>query len=307
VILGVLAVLIGLVLLAKAADEFVEGAARLAYHFNLSAVVVGAVVIGFGTSAPEMLVSGIAAGQGKVDLAIGNVTGSNIANLTLVLGVAAILGTIHVGRETLIRESPMSFAAVALFALAVQGGISRAEGLLLTLALVVAIGTAIVGARKTGGEPPEQSGFVVSREVIRTGIGLVFTVLGAQILVFGATRVAEELDLTGGFVGLTVVAIGTSVPELVTAAAAARKGQTDLIVGNLLGSNIFNSLAVGGLIGFIGPGTVQDTALTGTPMWIMVAVAATILITITMGRKVVKFEGIILVLAFLAIVPFLPR
>jgi len=307
VILGVLAVVIGLVLLAKAADEFVEGAARLAYHFNLSAVVVGAVVIGFGTSAPEMLVSGIAAGRGEVDIAIGNVTGSNIANLTLVLGVAAILGTIHVGRETLIREGPMSFAAVALFALAVQGGVSVTEALLLTVALVVAIGTAIIGARGTGSEPPEQSGFVVRREVVRTGVGLVFTVLGAQILVFGAEEVAKALDLTGGFVGLTVIAIGTSVPELVTAAAAARKGQTDLIIGNLLGSNIFNSLAVGGLIGFVGPGTVQDSALTGSPMWIMVGVAAAILIVTTTGRKLAKVEGIILVLGFFAILPFLPR
>lgn len=306
-IVGIAVLLVGLVVLTKAADEFVEGAAGLAFHYNLSSVVVGAVVIGFGTSAPEMLVSALAAGQGDVDIGIGNVAGSNIANLTLVLGAAAIIRTIPIGRETLLREGPMSFAAVALFALAVQNGISVTEGVLLVVALVVAIGTAILGARKTGDEPRDPSDFSVRSNVVKTAVGLIFTVAGAQAVVWGATHLADEFGLAGGFVGLTLVAVGTSLPELVTAIASAKRNETDLIIGNLLGSNIFNSLAVGGIIGFVGPGVVQDDALTGTPMWMMVGVAATILVLIVTGRRVVKVEGILLILAFFAFLPFLPR
>ena len=306
-ILGIVTLVVGLVVLAKAADQFVEGAAKVAYHFNLSTVVVGAVVIGFGTSAPEMLVSGIAAAQGDVDIAIGNVAGSNIANVTLVLGVAAILGTIPIGRGILMREGPISFASVALFALLVQSGITRPEAVLLFVALVVAVGAAVLSARQVETDRTDQSKIAIKPELARTAVGLVFTVAGAQLLVFGAMRVATELDITGGFVGLTIVAVGTSLPELVTAAAASRKGEPGLVVGNLLGSNVFNSLAVGSLIGFISPGIVNDTALTGTPMWMMVGVAAAIIVLFATGRRVVRVEGVFLVLAFFAFLPFLPR
>jgi cation:H+ antiporter len=148
---------------------------------------------------------------------------------------------------------------------------------------------------------------MVRTEVARTGAGLVFTVVGAQAVVVGATRIADALDLAGGFVGLTIVAVGTSLPELATALTAARRGETDLVIGNLLGSNIFNSLAVGGIIGFVGPGVVQDEALTGTPMWIMVGVSAAVLVVIVTGRRVVRWEGILLLAAFIAFLLFLPR
>lgn len=306
-ILGVVALVMGLVVLTKAADEFVEGSVALAYHYRMSTVVVGAVIIGFGTSAPEMLVSAIAAAGGDVDIGIGNVAGSNIANLTLVLGATAAITTIPIGRETVLREGPMSFAAVVLFAFAVQDGVSFGEAGLLALGLGVAIGAAVLGARTTGGEPQDPDRFRVRTEVARTGAGLVFTVVGAQAVVVGATRIADALDLAGGFVGLTIVAVGTSLPELATALTAARRGETDLVIGNLLGSNIFNSLAVGGIIGFVGPGVVQDEALTGTPMWMMVGVSAAVLVVIVTGRRVVRWEGILLLAAFIAFLPFLPR
>ena len=306
-ILGVVTLVVGLVLLARAADEFVEGAAKVVFHFSLSPVVVGAVIIGFGTSAPEMLVSGIAAAQGDVDIAIGNVAGSNIANLTLVLGVAAMLGTIPIGRRILLRDGPISFASIALFALLVQGGITRPEAVLLFVALVVAVAAAVLSARQVETDRTGRSEIAIRTELVRTAIGLVFTVAGAQLLVFGATRIATELDVSGGFVGLTIVAVGTSLPELVTAAAASRKGEPGLVVGNLLGSNVFNSLAVGSLIGFISPGIVHDTALTGTPMWMMVGVAAAIIVLFAAGRRVDRVQGVVLVLAFFAFLPFLPR
>ncbi len=306
-ILGVVALVMGLVVLTKAADEFVEGAVALAYHYRMSTVVVGAVIIGFGTSAPEMLVSAFAAAGGDVDIGIGNVAGSNIANLTLVLGATAAITTIPIGRETVLREGPMSFAAVVLFAFAVQDGVSFGEAGLLALGLSVAIGAAVLGARTTGGEPQDPDRFMVRTEVARTGAGLVFTVVGAQAVVVGATRIADALDLAGGFVGLTIVAVGTSLPELATALTAARRGETDLVIGNLLGSNIFNSLAVGGIIGFVGPGVVQDEALTGTPMWMMVGVSAAVLVVIVTGRRVVRWEGILLLAAFIAFLLFLPR
>ncbi len=244
----------GIALLSFAADAFVEGAAKLATILNVSPIVIGAVVIGFGTSAPEMLVSAVAAAGGDVDLGLGNVIGSNIANLSLVLGSAALIVPIAVAKDVLKREARMATLAAIVFALAVYRGIEPWEGIVLFLLLVAAIYWVI----RSGNAPPidefveEGDPASIGAESIRTIIGLIGTVGGAWILVQGATDLAVEFGFNKGFVGVTLVAIGTSLPELVTTIAAARQGSTDLIVGNLLGSNLFNSLAVGAVIGFFG-------------------------------------------------------
>jgi len=304
-------VLAGIALLSYAADEFVVGAARIAVKFNVSAVVVGAVIIGFGTSLPEMLVSGVASSQGDPELGIGNVIGSNVANLSLVLGVAALIAAIPVGIATLRRELPLSVGSVIFFALLVQGGLTRTEGLVLAMGLAAIMGYLLMQANTSDvdlsdemediGDPTE---ILASTEWVRTMLGLIGTVVGAWLLVEGATTLADKFGLSGGFVGLTLVAIGTSLPELVTAVAAVRKGHTDLIVGNLLGSNIFNSLAVGAVVGITGPKQVDDAALTGTAVLIMIGVAVFAGLFMVTDRKVVRWEAAALLVGYLVAMPF---
>ncbi|MEQ8716199.1 MAG: calcium/sodium antiporter [Acidimicrobiales bacterium] len=311
-VLPVVFVLIGVVLLAKAADEFVVGAATMAIKLRISPVVIGAVIVGFGTSLPEMLVSGLAAGRGDRDLGVGNVIGSNVANLSLVLGVAALIMAIPVDRATMRREAPLSLLSVGLFALLVQDGFERWEGVVLAVALVTAL-FIILRAEVAGGDPiveqleelPLEEDKPVRVVLFRTFLGLAGTVLGAQLLVEGALDIAEEVGLGAGFVGLTLVAIGTSLPELVTAVIAARKGETGLIVGNLLGSNLFNSLAVGAVIGLIGPGPLIDSNLAGLATWIMVGVSVAGALFMFTGLKVVRWEAALLLVVYVATIPFL--
>lgn len=309
-VVAVLFVLIGIALLSYAADEFVAGAARIAVKFNVSAVVVGAVIIGFGTSLPEMLVSGVASAGGDQELGVGNVIGSNVANLSLVLGIAALITAIPVGLSTLRRELPISVGSVLTFALLVQGGLSRTEGLVLLIGLVGVLGYLFRQAATGDGDLSEElddigdpDDIVPSTEWVRTILGLGGTVLGAWLLVDGALEVADRFGLSGGFVGLTLVAIGTSLPELVTAVVAVRKGHTDLIIGNLLGSNIFNSLAVGAVIGVFGPGPMNDLALTGTAVIIMIGIAIFAGLFMLTDRKVVRWEAAALLAAYLLTMP----
>ncbi len=312
--LSLLGIVGGLVLLTYAADHFVMGAARTSAALKVSPVIIGAVVIGFGTSAPEMVVSGIAASRGELDIAVGNIIGSNVANLSLVLGVAALAATIVVGSETLRREAPLSLAAVLLFAGTVQGGLSRAEGVLLLVALVVALGYILVSSRAEDNDEltgevaeylDEEHEHPLSRELGRAVLGLLGTLAAAQILVSSATTIADEVGLAKGFVGLTIVAIGTSLPELATSLQAARKNETDLIVGNLLGSNIFNSLAVGGLAGLLGPGPLEDPNLAGLAVIMMTVVAIGATLFMATGRRVTKGEGVALLAIYVAMVPLL--
>jgi cation:H+ antiporter len=269
VVVSILASVLGLVLLAKAADQLVAGAARLAALWRVPPIVIGALIIGFGTSAPELMVSGLAAAGGDIGLAIGNVVGSNIANLSLVLGLAALLVPVAVASGVVRREMPLSAAAAAVFAVLVWNGLTPIDGVVLAAGLVAAVAITLRGTRT--GSDAELAGEVseylaeedgaptrVGGEVARTLLGLALTLLGAQLLVSGATDIASDLGLSEGFVGLTLVAVGTSLPELVTAIAAARRGEDELIVGNLVGSDILNSLAVGAVIALVGPGALDD-------------------------------------------------
>lgn len=313
VIIALIAVLIGLVLLTKAADAFVAGAARLSAALKVPPVIIGAVVVGFGTSAPEMVVSGIASTQGKLDIAVGNIIGSNVANLTLVLGIAALICVMHVDSSVLRREAPLSAASVVLFAILVQNGLERWEGLVLLAALGGALGILFFGSREGSeeliGEVDEflddDAGISVGRESLRTLIGLVGVMAGAQLTVWGASEIAAELGLGEGFIALTLVALGTSLPELVTAIAAARKQEDELIIGNLLGSNIFNSLAVGATAGLLGPGKLEDPNLAGLGTAFMLIVAMGAWIFMISGRRVTRNEAVGLLAVYALAVPLL--
>lgn len=328
--LDVLLVVAGLVVLARASDMFVVGAARLASDLGVSPVVVGAVVVGFGTSVPELLVSGLAASRGELDVALGNVIGSNLANLTLVLGIGGILARPETVPRVLRLEAPLSFAAVVALAIAVQDGLTRVEGLVLVAAVVVAVAAMVrfteepdttladilaeeelleeieelIDEGEAGAAPPP--GLTeprVRRDISRTLLGLLLTVTGAQLLVVGATSIAEDLGLSGGFVGLTLVAVGTSLPELVTAVQSARRGETALLIGNVLGSNVFNSLAVAGAAGLIGPAVIDDPALTTLAAGSMVLVAALAWAFLAVGRHLERWQALVLLGVYAATIP----
>ena len=300
-ILGLIFAVAGLIVLAFAADYFVAGAARLAVFYKVSPVVIGAVLIGFGTSAPEMVVSGIAAGQGDLDIGVGNIIGSNVANISLVLAAAAVVRTIPVDSAMLRREVPISVASVLVFALLVQGEITRFEGgvfagLILAFLVFVLRSSSSTDGSFAGdiGDFVGDEPVVVEKAATRALVGLAFVVVSSYFIVDGAERVANALELSGGFVGFTLVALGTSAPELVTSVQAARQGETELLVGNLLGSNVFNSLAVGGIIGLVGPGPVLDTTLAETGSVLMVVIVITSAVFMIIGGSVGRNKAFVL-------------
>lgn len=315
-LLTVTALVAGVAILAWASDHFVLGAARVALLRKVSTLMVGVVIVGFGTSAPEMLVSVLAVVDGESAVAIGNVVGSNLANLSLLLGIGAILIPLTVESGAVRREAPIVVAATAMFGLAVQGGISRWEG----IGLLVFMGASLaVVARRAGtttrpeddpigvdvAELAQAAEHRLAYEVVRLVLGLVGTIASAQLLLWAALRLAVETGLSNGFVGLTLVAVGTSLPELVTVVQSARRSETDLIVGNLLGSNLFNALAVGGVIGVIGAPAVDDRSLTVVATGAAFGVAVIALVTMITGHTVNRIEGIGLIMLYLVTIPLL--
>ena len=316
-LLTVLAIVLGVALLAYAADQFVLGAARVALIRNISPMVVGVVIIGFGTSSPELLVSAIAAVGGQPEIAVGNVVGSNIANLSLLLGVGAVIVPLTVASGTVRREAPITVGAMVAFAWAVQGGgVEWWEGVAMLVALAAAIWAVTTASAASSGVTPDPLGaeteeladvahHSLRREGIRLVLGLLGTVAGAQLLLWGAIDVADRIGLAEGFVGATLVAIGTSLPELVTVIQSARRRETDLIVGNLLGSNMFNALGVGGVLGLIGSSGLDAPALTGFAVIAAIVVAAVAWLAMATRHTIGRVEGIMLVIVYAALVPLL--
>lgn len=302
----------GLVLLTAGADRFVLAAARLSRVWGLSPILIGALVVGMGTSAPEFLVSVVAAAGGGLDLAVGNVIGSNVANLSLVLGATALVAPLAGHIRTLRREGLLMAAAVALLVgLTWNRSLTTVEGVILIGAMLGAATLLVRWARLD----VEDTATVIAEldemtydagrpnprfEIIVGIVALIATLGGAEMLVRGAQTIARELNLSEGFIGLTVVAFGTSLPELATALAAARRREHDLVVGNLLGSNLFNSLAVAGGAAVIGGGAL--TAEFSTGLLFMLGVAAFAGILTATGNKLVRWEGLALIAVYLAFV-----
>ncbi len=308
------AILVGLALLIWSADLFVDGASSIARNMGISPLIVGIVVIGLGTSAPEMLVSGVAAFQGNPGLGIGNAIGSNITNITLVLGFTAILYVLPVHSSLLKKELPLVLAtAVLAWVLLVDGYFSRLDGIILIITLVIVFGWMIISAKNqvTQHDPlidetleylPEK--LENKKAIIWTMGGLVLLLVSSNILVWGASNVASEMGISDLVIGLTIVAIGTSLPELAATISSARKGETDLAVGNIVGSNLFNTLAVLAIPGLVQPLTVPDGVL-GRDMPIMIGLTILLLIFSFGCFKNSRFninrsKGIVLLLLFVA-------
>lgn len=270
-------------------------------------------IVGFGTSTPELLVSTLAAAGGNTAIAVGNIVGSNIANLSLLLGVGAVITPIVVASSTVRREAPITVGAMMVFAWFVRDGLGPLEGLALLGGLAAVMAVILRGTRDGVRDPigsdlvdlVDVPGHRMSIELARTSGGLLGTLVGAQVLLWGAVEVASGLGLDEGFVGATLVAVGTSLPELTTVVQSARRSETDLLVGNLLGSNLFNALAVGGVVALVGGSTAGEDASVVTAALIAVAVAAIAWLAMRTGRTIRRWEGIALVAAYAAAVPLI--
>ncbi|NND04336.1 MAG: sodium:calcium antiporter [Acidimicrobiia bacterium] len=295
-------VVVGLIVLVVASDRVVVSAVRISLSLGVSTVLIGALIVGLGTSIPELLVSSIAAAQGSLDVAAANVVGSNAANVTLVLGAAALMAPVAVGGAILRRETPLMLAAVAALAVVIfDDRVSRIEAGGLLVGLVIALGLLILWSRGNPPEVDEDEETVASRpavEFVYGLIGIAATVAGAKVLLDGALDIGARLDWPATFLGL-LLGVGTSLPELATAVAAARRKESDLILGNVIGSNIFNSLAVAGTAGLVGPGLLAD--FDGVAIWGMLAAVGIAAAAMVTGRKISRLEGLLLLGVFVGL------
>ena len=299
-LIAIVSLLLGLFVLLKAGDVFVNGAVSLAKSLKMSSVVVGAIVLGFGTSAPELVVSTIAASQGNPSLGVGNIVGSNVANLSLVLGVAALVTPIALSSSVIRRQAPLSIAAVFIFALTVvDGELTRLDGVILLILLLIAM-LILIKTPAEAEQPNSVADQSLARSLTFSLLGLGGVLAGAQLAVSGATTLADKWGLSGGFVGFSIVALGTSLPELVTAVAAARKKEAGLIVGNLFGSNLFNGLAGGAAIGLVNAGPIGDAKLTGGGLLAMLGAVAVAYLQGARKRRVGKIDALLLLAIYLA-------
>ncbi|MHC4158918.1 MAG: calcium/sodium antiporter [Planctomycetota bacterium] len=309
--LAIILLLGGLVILWKSAELLVSGAVALAQLLGVSPLVIGLTVVAMGTSAPEVAASIAAAVRGVGDVAIGNVYGSNIANLALVGGLAALIRPIKVQLRTLKREIPaMILVALLLWPVLQNLSLSRPEGIILLAVFAALILFTVYSARKdTAAEPPTQAPSseirAPKKSVLFVLIGLVGLALGADITVRGAVFIGERIGLSNAVIGLTIIAIGTSLPELATCIAASVKAQHDISVGTLLGSNIFNALLALGAAGVIRPFDVVQR-LAGTDYWIMVVVSVGFAAAAIIGRRTIKrLSGALLLTGYLAYITYL--
>ncbi|HSJ71732.1 MAG TPA: sodium:calcium antiporter [Acidimicrobiia bacterium] len=300
--LDIIRLVAGLIILIVAADRLVIAAVRVARLLNVSVVIIGAVIVGFGTSVPEFVVSGLAASQGNTSLAMSNVVASNTANVGIVLGLSALLATVSTKHRVIRREGLLMFVSVAVLAVMLAGSYAgRVEGFFLVGGMAVALGLLVRWSRDDpeavgeGIEGIDTDGSSVAVEVIYGSVALVATVVAGQQLLLGVEGIGMELGFSMVFMGM-ITGVGTSLPELSAALAGARRGHSDLVLGNVLGSNIFNSLGVAGVAAIVGPGSIIGVS------WIliglMLTVAAIAGVFAFTGQVITRIEGLVLISMF---------
>ena len=289
-ILAIVAVIVGLAVLVWSADKFVDGAVGVAEFCGMSTLLIGMVIVGFGTSAPELTVSAISAAQGNPELALGNAYGSNIANIALILGATALISPILMQRSVLRGDLPILLAVSVLSIILVwDGSVARWNGILLLAVFAAAMAYSIhrelkkakleksesLPGNADSAEPKKVS---LGKSVFWLVLGLVLLVVSSRALVWGAVEIARTLGVSDLLIGLTIVAIGTSLPELASSIAAARKGENDIALGNIIGSNLFNTLAVVGLAAIVSPMDAIEKAVTYRDMPLMIALTVALIV-----------------------------
>ena len=312
IILAVICLVLGLLVLWKCAELLVTGAVGLAQHLGISPLIIGLTVVAMGTSAPEVAASIAAAARNAGDVAIGNVYGSNIANLALVGGLCALITPISIKKRMLQREIPvMLLVALLLWPVLHDLYLSRPEGLtLLGVFAVLILLTVYVARRQAANSSGDKRNTQYTirdtkKSLLFVVVGLVGLALGADMAVWGAVFIGERIGLSKAVIGLTIIAIGTSLPELVTCVVAAVKGHNDISIGNLVGSNVFNTLLVTGTAGVIRPFAVGQR-LAGVDYWVMIIVSGGFVSVALLGRRVIgRVGGVILLCAYIGYMVYL--
>ncbi len=297
IVVNILLLLVGFVLLVKGADFFVDGAASLAKKLGIPGLVVGLTIVAMGTGAPELAVSVSASIKGANSLAVSNVIGSDIFNLLVVLGVCAVIKPLGVTKDILRRDYPVSIAAMLIFfvmLISAGGSLGRIPALVLLLLMIGYLVWTVAAALKNKTKDKEQKApFKWWKCAIFIVLGIAAIVFGGNIVVDNASALGRAAGMSETLVGLTICAIGTSLPELVTSIAAARKGETDMAIGNVVGSNIMNVLMILGISGVITPIVIDPSALTETLIdcGIYIAVCALAYVFCLTSKKITRLEG----------------
>ena len=312
-LLFTLAIILGLVLLIWSADKFIEGAASTANHLGMPPLLIGILVVGFGTSAPEMVVSAIAALEGNSSLALGNALGSNIVNIALILGATALISPIIVESTIIKKEMPLLMLIVVLIGyMLIDNTLTMLEGIILLTGFFLLIAwSVIMGLKNKRDALAKEVNAELKIHAMSLGtsllwllIGLVVLVLSSRLLVWGAVGVAKDLGISDLIIGLTIVALGTSLPELASSIIAARKGEHDIAIGNIVGSNMFNILAVIGIATVIQPIETIEAEIFSRD-WSIMAALTFILFLMAFNLKktngcITRLKGAVLLCSYIA-------
>ena len=288
---------LGFVMLVKGSDWFVDGAAGIAAKFRIPQIIIGLTIVAMGTSAPEAAVSITAATAGSADITVGNVVGSNIMNVLVILGLACAIVPIAVGKSTLKIDIPFMIAISAIFLLlGWDGTITRIDGLVLVALFAGYIGYMIWEAIHSNEDGDEIKDMPIWKLLLSTVIGMALIIFGADVAVDAATKLAQIFGMSERFIGLTVVALGTSLPELFTSVTAARKGNADIAIGNIVGSNIFNILFVVGLSSMV----INVPFAANFRIDMLVAIAACVFIWLAAlkSKKLARWAGFTMLLGY---------
>lgn len=303
---GIIFVVIGVALVLWGADRLTDGATSLAQRMNIPQIVIGLTVVAMGTSMPEFFVSLVSAVKGTPDLAVGNVVGSNIFNTMLIVGISAAVAPMAISRSTVKKDIP--FAVVSTLMLAVMcmdGNISRMDAGILSAAFVIFMIYTLRLAKKGGVavEDGNKEDLSVVMSVVFVIVGLACLIGGSNLFVNGASAIARALDVSDAVIGLTVVAMGTSLPELATSVVAARKGRSAMAIGNVIGSNVFNILMILGVTGLISPMHIEG--ITTTDMLVMLAGVVLLWLFSFTKYMIARWEGVVLTLLFCGYITWL--
>ncbi|MBA6419806.1 calcium/sodium antiporter [Pseudomonas neustonica] len=315
--LALAAVVAGLALLVWSADRFVDGASATANHAGMPPLLIGMLIIGFGTSAPEMVVSALAAGQGNPGLALGNAFGSNITNIALIIGLVAVISPIKVHSQVVRKELPILLGITLLVGYQlIDGFLSRTDAWILLGAFFLIMGWSIFQGLRGRGDSLSQDfeeeiathAMPLGKAIFWLLLGLVLLIVSSRILVWGAVYIAESMGVSDLIIGLTVVAIGTSLPELASSLAAIRRNEHDLALGNVIGSGLFNTLAVVGIAAGISPLAVDPLVLQRD--WVVMFALTLLLLIMGFGSRgkggeVTRVNGVLLLLAYIGYTGYL--
>jgi cation:H+ antiporter len=310
-LLDIAAVISGFAILVWGSDRFITGAAAIARNLGVSPLLIGLTIVGFGTSAPEVLVSTMASMQNNPGLAIGNALGSNIANIALILGITALVAPLTVQSNTLKREFPMLLAVCLLaMLLMLDGTLNRLDGLILLIALVLVLyGMVRIGISSRSSDPMNVDYDAEIPEDMSTGmattwflLGLVLLLVSSRMLVWGAVNIAQAFGVSDLIIGLTIVALGTSLPELAAGITSALKNEHDIAIGNIIGSNMYNLLAVLPMPGLIAPGSFSPEIMS-RDMPVMIGLTL-LMFMMSYGfrrnGRINRLEGLLLFTAFIS-------